>query len=223
MKHLLFITIAYFGLTACTSHMWEYEPNKTQQQAPIKQSALLVLPLTDERTTSKFMEWSAPLALIPFVPYSKVSIENHPEKSFVHFNGKPTEEVAKSVTDELVAHNLFSKIIYNEPHQKYDYILTGKLKRFRIKSYWSFYGFSLFGVGLWYLGAPAEKIHNDVIIEFTLSDTNGKSYFQKEYIGKTSHLLGFYYNQNKIKFEKAVKQINLNLINDLFPIIKKLK
>lgn len=222
MKKIFILTMLFF-LNACASHVWEYEPEAKQKYPPIKQAVLMVQPLTDERPTSHFMEWSAPLALLPFVPYSKTRVVNHPDKSFVGFAGNPAEKLAEAVADELTAHSLFSTVIYNNPSQKSDYILSGKLKKFRVKSYWSFYGASLAGIALWYLGAPAEKIYNDVCIEFTLSDKNNKVYFQKEYTASSSRLLGFYYNQNKLQFEEAVKQINLQLVNDLLPIIKKIQ
>ncbi len=223
MKKLLLLIMLCLGITACASHVWEYEPEAKQKRPPVKQAVLTILPLTDERPSSKFIEWSAPLALIPFVPYSKTRVVNYPDKSFVGFAGNPAEKLAESAADELAVHRLFSTVIYNNPISKSDYILSGTLKRFRVKSYWSFYGASLVGVGLWYLGAPAEKIYNDVIIEYKLSDVTGKVYFQKEYIAQSSRLLGFYYNQNKLQFEKPAKQINLQLVNDLLPIIKKLK
>lgn len=223
MKKLVCLIVLCLKLTACANHVWEYEPETIHKHPPIKKAVLTVQTLIDERPTSRPMEWSAPLALLPFVPYSKARIINYPENSFIGFAGNPTEKIAQSVADELDAHRLFSTIEYNHPIQKSDYILSGKLKKFRTKSYWSFYGISFLGIGLWYLGAPAEKIYNDVIIEFKLTDTMGKCYFQKEYTEKSSRLLGFYYNQNIQQFEEPVKRINLRLVNDLLPIIKKLK
>lgn len=223
MKKWVCLIVLCLKLTACANHVWEYEPEAIHKYPPIKKAVLTVQTLTDERSTSHFMEWSAPLALLPFVPYSKTRVVNHPDKSFVGFAGNPAEKLAEAVADELGAHSLFSNVIYNNPISKSNYVLSGTLKKFRIKSYWSFYGASLVGIALWYLGAPAEKIYNDVCIEFTLSDNNGKVYFQKEYTASSSRLLGFYYNQNKLQFEEPVKQINLQLVNDLLPIIKKLQ
>lgn len=218
-----FTLIILLYLTACAKHTWEYEPSTPTRLSPLFSKNLTILPITDKRPSSAFLEWSAPLALIPFIPYSKVRVIEYPEKGFIKFEGNPTEKLTQALMWELSNQNLFKKVIYNTQSKQSDYILSGKLKRFRIKSYWSFYGLSLAGIGLWYLGAPAEKIHNDVIIEFKLTDTSGTCYFQKEYTAKSSRLLGFYYNQNIIQFEEPVKHIYLQLVNDLTDTIKKSK
>lgn len=218
-----FTLIALLYLTACVGHVWEYEPQTPSHHPPLIQSHLNIPPFIDERTDSALIEWSSALALFPFVPYSKARVINLPDQSFMGFEGSATNKLRQALSDEIIAHNLFKTVSESDTTPKNGYILSGTLKKFRVKSYWSFYGLSIMGIGLWYLGAPAEKIYNDVIIEFTLSDKNGKVYFQKEYIARTSRLLGFYYNQNIFQFEESVKSVYLQLMNDLHGVITKLQ
>ena len=218
-----FTLIVLLYLTACSGHVWEYEPQTPSQHPPLIQSHLNIAPFIDERTDSALIEWSSALALVPFVPYSKARVINLPDQSFMGFEGKATDKLRQALSDEIIAHNLFKTVSESDATTKNSYILSSKLKKFRVKSYWSFYGLSIVGIGLWYLGAPAEKIYNDVIIEFKLTDTFGTCYFQKEYTAQSNRFLGFYYNQNIFQFEEAVKSIYLQLVNDLKIVINKLK
>ena len=223
MKKLVYLIALCLMLTACMGHVWEYEAERQSKRSPLIQSHLNIAPFIDERTSSNVMEWSAPLALVPLVPYSKARVINLPDKSLIGFEGNATDKLRLALSDEIIAHNLFKTVSENDIPSKKGYILSATLKKFRVKNYWSFYGISFLGIGLWYLGAPAEKVYNDVIIEFKLTDTLGTSYFQKEYVAQSNRLLGFYYNQNIFQFEENVKSIYLQLINDLEHVIKKLK
>ena len=124
-------------------------------------------------------------------------------------------ELTQSLVEELQNANVFKKVITTDNSPQNSFMLTGNIKKFRLKKYWSFYGFAPLGVALWYLGLPAEKIYKDVIIEFTLTNNHNNIVFHKEYSAQDTYLMGLYYTGDDSEFEPLVKEIYLNLIKDL--------
>lgn len=215
MKKLLICFLFLLCLTGCSTKPWEYTPEDKTQASILFNNTLNVKPLQDIRKKGSDFQASALLAWIPIVPYSKVRVIDTPDNATNLLEMDIEPELTQSLVEELQNANVFKKVITTDNSPQNSFMLTGNIKKFRLKKYWSFYGFAPLGVALWYLGLPAEKIYKDVIIDFTLTNNHNNIVFHKEYSAQDTYLMGLYYTGDDSEFEPLVKEIYLNLIKDL--------
>lgn len=225
MKKIL-ICLSMLFLTGCVQvHSWKYTTEQRSYEEPKSNLTIVVPPMRDTRKNTNGTKASSMLALIPLVPYSKASVFNAPEGNpFILNNLKVSEDLAKTTAEELQAASIFKNVHFSFDTKPSDLILEATINKFRIKRYWTFYGLSLPGDLLWYLGLPAGTRHNDIAIKYELKDQKGNIYFSKYYSAHKKAYQGLYYNLDIAgDFEPLMKEINMELIKDLSKVAKDIK
>lgn len=213
-------------LTGCVQvHSWKYTAEQRSYEEPKSNLTVIVPPMRDTRKNTNGAKASALLALVPLVPYSKQAVFNTPEgHPFILNNLKIAEDLAKTTSEELQSASIFKNAHFGFDTKQCDLILESTISKFRIKRYWTFYGLSLPGDLLWYLGLPAGTRHNDIAIKYELKDQKGNIYFSKYYSVHKKAYQGLYYNLDIAgDFEPLMKEINMELIKDLSKVAKDIK
>lgn len=224
MKKLLSLLIFANILSGCASvQTWKYTSESPSYKEPILNKTIVVQPLRDERINENGAKASALLALIPLVPYSTLEEYNVPETSpFLNF--KPIEDFPKAFSEEIRNASLFKESYFSDKTKDADFILAGTLKKSRITRTIAFYGLSLPGDLLWVFGAPTGWTLNDIEIEFKLIDKNYNVHFIKNYTAKEKFNNRHWTNPHEtFRFEKLIKRIALDLLEDLRKVILSLK
>lgn len=212
-------------LTACGSvQTWRYTSEPKSYEKPKIEKIIVVPPFRDIRQNENTQKYMA-LAWIPLVPYSQLVEANTPEGlplALANF-GTASETLAKTTAEELNNASIFKNVYFSFNTEESPLILEGTLKDFKLERYWTFYGLSLPGDLLWFLGFPAGKAYNTITIQYRLIDKKGREFFNKEYTQKEDWLQGFYYGNENYRLEKLMKKINMELVEDLSKLDKKLK
>ena len=206
-------------LSACANvQTWKYTSEQKSYNPPKIKKTVVVSPFRDTRSNKNDSKYAI-LAMLPLVPYSKLVEYNTPEgfALVLSMGGSVTEVLAKTTATELDSASVFKNTYFDFNTKKADneLILEGTLKEFKLEKYWTFYGLTPIGDLLWYLGLPAGKAYNTITIHYRLVDKNGKEFFNKEYKQQEVWIQGLYYGLENFRLEKLMKQINMDLVNDL--------
>lgn len=221
----IYMLIVLFFLTGCWNMQgWKYT-SEPQTSSKVKvEKTVIVTPFRDTRINNNNTDYEM-IALIPFVPYSRHCQLNTPDGfPLVMSNmGPANEALAKATAEEVNNASVFKNTYFDFNGQKGDYVLKGTLKEFKVEQYWTFYGLSFFGEALWLAGLPIGKEYNGITIQYQLSDKNGHELFNKEYTAKDEWEFGLYRDLENYRFEKLMKQINMDLVRDLKANVAKFK
>lgn len=71
------------------------------------------------------------------------------------------------------------------------------------------------GLPFWLIGAPYGKTENILEIHYRLRDKTSRVLFEKNYAAKNGRYNGYYYHPVEAEFEPLVRQISLELAEDL--------
>jgi len=220
MKKILSLFSLMIFLSGCATQSWKYTSNPKQYSQPEIQKTVVIPPLSDLRDNENSMTGYF-VAMIPLVPYG-TSYANIPEANpYMPF--KPIEDFSKATAEELNNASIFKNVFFSHNTQEGDWYLQGNLIKSKYSVANTFYGLSVPGDLLWIIGLPSGKIKNEIEIEYVLTDKNSNVYFQKKYTESFSCYQGLYYNLTSFQFEKLLKKINMQLIEDLRLIIPDLK
>ena len=218
MKKILAIFLVLNLCTGCAVQGWKYTSEPKNYKKPETHYTLIVPPLRDARDSENNIAgyW---ISMIPLVPYGTSTI-NIPD---LRMNSKPVEDFSKAIAEEIDNASIFKNSSFAYSKTGADLYLIGTLKSSQHIINSTFYGLSLPGDLLWYLGLPAGKYHFNIEIEYTLIDGDDNVYFTKTYTADMSNFVGLYYGLDKYSFEETLKKIAKKLIVDLNEVAPSLK
>ena len=184
---LAFVLVS-ITLSACSSaRTWTYSVSAPVNRAPLRDQAVAVPPLNDERKPSNSS--NVLLYLIPLMPFGYQDL-NQPEGQSMHilsglWQFKPTEDIAKAIAAELQSRRIFRDAFFTFRESDAELVLHGTLKSTRYDGKLITYGLSAYGPLLWFFGLPAGAVSNELVISLRLVDRSSQeSLWEKEYRGE---------------------------------------
>ena len=206
MKKLtFFILIIFFSFTliSCAkSAAFTYSPGE-KTAVPLNNAPLpltvAVIPFQDTRgqnnTNNQF------LCLIPFVLYCSLSYDRPDAATRFLFLSAyrfhPTEDFARAVTDEINQNRFFNTVVFSRQEQEpgADLVVTGKIMETRYYGENASYGFSLWAPFLWYVGLPAGKVYNTLLLSLEMRRTSDDAVVWSHVVRREwSEIVGQYYH-----------------------------
>jgi len=177
-----------------------YNLNSSRVLDPqLKNLKVAVLPFEDHRDfTNRVagLRFFIPGVLYGFQDYSRI---NEVEANGIPlFKFKPTEDLAKALTKELIHNKIFHEVFYISPMKKIadvDFYIKGEIHSTKFFRKFYSYGVSIYFTPLWFLGFPAKqvKIYLSLNIKLIRADTQ-KEVWSYEINREWKKLIGAYYN-----------------------------
>jgi hypothetical protein len=204
-KVSLYVLAIFFFLVnvSCSKRaVFTYIPDEKTATAPSNAPLPLtvaVKPFQDARgqnnTNNQFF------CVIPFVPYCSLSYDRPDAANRFLFVSAyafhPVDDFSRAVADEIKKNRFFKKVIFplQVQEQGADLVLTGKIMETRYYGENASYGFSLWAPLLWYIGLPAGKVHNTVILSMEIQrSSDGAVVWSHVVRGEWSEIVGLYYH-----------------------------
>ena len=198
MKYLTFLFFLF--LAGCTTvHEWNYTPSPAKTAKPESKIILLHPDLHDAR------------------PAYQMPVEG----TFAGAKLRPVSQFARAAAAELSSTGYFQAVNHTDDADFYNavpdnaMILQGELKRadLNLSDYRASWG--IIGLPFWLIGAPYGKTENILEIHYRLRDKTSRVLFEKNYAAKNGRYNGYYYHPVEAEFEPLVRQISLELAEDL--------
>lgn len=164
---LLFIT------SGCAStRAWHYTPDSYARRPEPGSSTVAVTPFRDSRPDVNHNYGL--MYLIPLMPIGPVDYST-PESGAEHVTSaawqfRPSEDFARGAAAELQASGLFKEAYYSERGNDADLVFTGNIISTNYSGSIISYGLSAYGPLLWIVGLPAGTVHNELVMEMSLTD-----------------------------------------------------
>ncbi|MFA5205613.1 MAG: hypothetical protein WC708_14550 [Lentisphaeria bacterium] len=188
------------GTTAKFVYPANYSTLVQVAASPVTEKKVAVPPFDDQRGDDNQFG-TLLLYLIPLMPFGWVDYERpDAARGFLTvqtFDFTPSEDLPKAAAYSLRRSGLFADAFFTfgGEKDKADFILEGQILSSRYTgSMWT-YGLSLLGPNLWFVGFPAGRSHNYLVIALQFKDAKTrKIIWEKSYDLEYSVTQGLYYS-----------------------------
>jgi len=217
---VLLLAVGAMAVGCAAQKSWLYRPQASAvAPSPVLNKTVAVPPFEDARP--RFNRNMVMMYLIPLMPFGWQNFEQ-PEGALAHLNTgrwafNPREDYAKAVASELASAQLFREAFFSPggPGDA-DLVLQGKILATKYKGYMFTYGCSVEGPLLWFVGAPADWIKNEITVEMILKDSKSNQVlFQKPYTRMWSAVCWLYYLRSDFNYVKLFTDIMKEAVPDL--------
>ncbi|MCG6142762.1 hypothetical protein [Leptospira mtsangambouensis] len=212
IKKLLLVALLF---ESCRSiPIYKYEVEDLKNKTNLSNKTLKILFLKDERKGENVNK--SILSLVPLFISGTTEL-NFPEYDEISVNTPLEFFIADILEKEISSSYNFKKItITNDESLPTDYTIHGVLNKSYCERNIYTYGLSIYGVLLWYFGAPAMSNECEIDLKIFFNDSKNKQLFSKTYSKKQSLNVGFYTkfsNLNRI-YGEIFKNISKEIMND---------
>ncbi|MCX8035687.1 MAG: hypothetical protein N3D11_01275 [Candidatus Sumerlaeia bacterium] len=218
------VVLAVFISGCARQKMWVYAPKAAAVAgAPLLNKSVAVPPFTDERpnVNKNYMA----LYLIPLMPFGWQDL-GAPEGVQIHATSglwmfKPAEDLAKATAAELEKTKIFREVFFTNRPSEGDLVLEGRLLSTHYKGYMITYGLSVYGPLLWFVGAPAARVRNDLQIALVLKDNKtGEVVLESRYEASSVQWSWLYYMSEDFNYDTLFANIAKSMVADVEKILR---
>jgi hypothetical protein len=217
--YILLGFICILLISGCASQKtWKYGIESVAISPVIIDKSVAVPPFSDQRLSKNSNMVS--MYVIPLMPFGWQNF-NTPEGVQCHINTgiwfwRPNEDIAKAVAEELHASHIFKEVFFTYRESDAPLALKGTIQSTKYNGKLITYGLSIVGPCLWFVGFPATSISNELIISFKLVDkTKNIVLWEKDYQQKVNKWSWLYYIQSDFEYSDLLKNILLDMTNDI--------
>ncbi len=211
--------------SGCASQkMWVYAPKaKPVAGGPLLDKSVAVPAFTDERPNVN--KNYVALYLIPLMPFGWQDL-GAPEGVQLHVTSglwifKPSEDFAKATAAELANTKIFREVFFTNRPSEGDLVLEGRILSTRYKGKLLTYCLSAYGPLLWFVGAPAGHIRNDLQIALALKDNKtGETILETNYEVSLVRWAWLYYMPEDFNYDTLFAEIAKSMVADVEKILR---
>jgi len=229
MKRLgVFVSIIVFCfiLSGCaTQKGWHYNVEQKKDRKPILNETVAVPVFKDARADKNNNSFA--MYLIPLFPFGWADY-TIPEGGGAKLNStpiwlfKPNEDLAKAAAEELEASSLFKEVFFTQRASEGELTFLGTINSTNYSATMISYGLSAYGPLLWAFGLPCGSIHNQLGVEFKLTDRKNAVLWQNSYTLKYDKSPVWIYSlPSDFQYDSMYKEIMLKVVVDLENKLKK--
>jgi hypothetical protein len=170
---VVLLSVLAFGLVGCQQERaWVYQAGPRAGCTPAMNVSLVVPPFSDARENVN--KNRIIMGYIPLVPYGWQDF-SVPESPAMHMTSgrwtfNPKEDFAKAVAAELENAVVFREAFFSYKRSDGDLVLDGTIDSTQYNGKLYTYCISAFGPYLWFIGAPAGSMSNELALDLRITD-----------------------------------------------------
>jgi hypothetical protein len=214
MKKIIFLFSISTIINCLTIPKNNYEIIYNNDKLNFKNKSIIINIFKDSRKGENIDK--SLMFIIPFFISGDVEL-NFPESDRISVNNPIKYFIADILKKEVENNFEFYSTQISESSISADYFIQGEIKSFYCTRKVYAYGLSIYGILLWYFGAPAISHECDINIEVKLKDSSNNILYNKLYNEKNKIYSGLYYNMfdlNKV-YNDVMKKMMDKIIIDL--------
>ncbi|TGL19785.1 hypothetical protein EHQ47_16950 [Leptospira bourretii] len=213
IKTIILLTLAFESCR--TIPIYKYEIEDSKNKVNLSNKSLKILFLDDARVGVNID--NSILSLIPLFIYGKKEL-HFPEYDEISVNSPLKYFIADILEKEIGSKFSLKKILITDDKSiPTDFTIQGVLQKSFCERRFYTYGLSLYGVLLWYFGAPAMANECEIELKIAFLDSRNKEFFSKIYSTKQNMNVGIYtkYSNLNRNYSETIKFISKQIIEDI--------
>lgn len=201
---IIVLSLVIFIFTGCgTTAKFAYPADARDlvrlSEQPVYDKAIAVVPFEEWRGNTNQLG-TAFLYLIPFMPFGFITYERPDTAQMLltvsQFEFDPGEDLARAAAYSLRRSGLFNNAFftYGGERDNAQLLLEADILSTLYKGHTYSYGLSVFGPMLWFIGLPAGRSQNKLVLELRLIDLESRErIWNKRYHKDWKRVQGLYY------------------------------
>ena len=219
IKKFIAVLLASACCLACANQrVWTYNAGQKITRQPLINKSVAVPDFSDSRINDNSNHIA--FGLIPLIPFGWLNLQT-PEGGQQHISSglwlfRPPEDFAKATASELENSGLFKEVFYTSRKSDADLTLQGAIKSTQYTGKIFFYGLSIPGDLLWFIGFPQGYSDNALEIHLTLVDNHtGATLWENSYSGYIDQFAFLYYVPADFRYDDLMKKALGSAVSDM--------